>query len=161
MKKLELRQIIREEISRVINEGKLHEEVTEGRKNEQTKKEYEEIVNQFLKDTNSTHISGEEVVELTKKDIRKHMYYLRDSSYPGIQDMNYEWASSEGKKRWVFSTNYNGLLTAKVDEDKYLNKEEMEKDIQRFKNQVKTPVRIKKGNGYVLVELLMSYYYYK
>ena len=161
MKKSELRQIIREEIKSVLKESKPHKKVTEGRKNEQTKKEYEEIVNQFLKDTNSTHMSGEEVVELTKKDIKKHMYYLRDISYPGIQDMNYEWASSEGKKRWVFSTDYDGLLTAKVDEDKYPSKEAMEKDIQRFKNQVKTPVRIKKGDGYVLVELLMSYYYYK
>jgi len=49
------------DLKKYLAEGKLHEEVTEGRKDEQTKKEYEEIVNQFLKDTNSTHMSGEEV----------------------------------------------------------------------------------------------------
>jgi len=62
----------------------------------------------------------------------------------------------------MFSTNYDGLLTAVVAEDKYPSKEEMEKDIQRFKDQVKTPVRInKRRDGGVEVELLMSYYYYK
>lgn len=150
------------DLKKYLAEGKLHEEVTEGRNDDQFKKEYEEIVNQFLKDTNSTHMSGEEVVELTKKDIRKHMYYLRDYSFPGRRDMVYEWYSSKDTPAWMFSTNYDGLLTAVVAEDKYPSKEEMEKDIQRFKDQVKTPVRVnKRKDGGVEVELLMSYYYYK
>jgi len=149
------------DLKKYLAEGRLHEEVTEGRKNEQDKKEYEEIVNQFLKDTNSTHMSGEEVVNLTKKDIRKHLNYLWDFSYPGLQDMSYQWASSKDNPSWMFSTNYDGLLTAVVPEGKYSSKEEMEKDIQRFKDQVKTPVRIKEKDGKVRVELLMSYYYYK
>ena len=149
------------DLKKYLAEGRLHEEVTEGRKNEQDKKEYEEIVNQFLKDTNSTHMSGEEVVNLTKKDIRKHLYYLQDSSYPGMRDMQYAWSSSRDTPSWYFHTSYNGLLQAVVPEDKYSSKEEMEKDIQLFKNQVKTPVRIKERDGKVWVELLMSYYYYK